>query len=423
MGQLDDRKIMITFVSLLLERRIVFCSSKLSILSSCIQTAVALLYPFTWQHIFIPVLPRSLLSFVCAPMPFVVGVLRTELQEVLSLPMDEVLIIDLDTNTFIRTPSECETDDLNLVPPHLVAKLRKVLKESAKNIKRATKQKPNGELEEKQLQYELRIVKQDLTEKFVQFFASILGKYRNHLRDNHFDTEQYIQAQPSDIVDFLSCFSGSQMFECFINERVQGLTEGGFEKLIDDYERLEQSKIGLETTLELKKAGKRTNIKNGWQTLRNSFKKDTQPVTITPGSIGAPTLVKSSSHRPPSEAFSTPTPVPVTQTTKPLPSIPEFVVPRKSMPKPPGGLTRPSPPPRAPARNGSDPDLLSATPFQPKPNRCVSVQIEPGTIASIGIPPRVPQRPANNRMSMMPMRPAPAPRPSKPPPKPPRTIS
>lgn len=40
---------MIIFVSLLLERRIIFCATKLSVLSSCIQAAVALVYPFTWQ--------------------------------------------------------------------------------------------------------------------------------------------------------------------------------------------------------------------------------------------------------------------------------------------------------------------------------------------------------------------------------------
>ena len=49
---------------------------------------MALLYPFTWQHIFVPVLPPSLLTFCCAPMPFVLGILRTSLEEAAKQPLD-----------------------------------------------------------------------------------------------------------------------------------------------------------------------------------------------------------------------------------------------------------------------------------------------------------------------------------------------
>ncbi len=57
---------------------------------------MALLYPFTWQHVFIPVLPASLIDMCCAPMPFVVGVLSSYLPEVMKLPLDDVLMVDLD---------------------------------------------------------------------------------------------------------------------------------------------------------------------------------------------------------------------------------------------------------------------------------------------------------------------------------------
>ena len=96
---------------------------------------MAMVYPLTWQHIYIPVLPKSLLTFVCAPMPFVVGILRTELNEVLSLPMDEVLIVDVDNNHFIRTPAASETEDLELLPPNYVSSLRRSLKSAIKVMK------------------------------------------------------------------------------------------------------------------------------------------------------------------------------------------------------------------------------------------------------------------------------------------------
>lgn len=64
---------MVIFASMLYERRIIFTSKKLSRLSACVQSANALLYPMSWQHIFIPVLPQSLIDYLLAPMPYLIG--------------------------------------------------------------------------------------------------------------------------------------------------------------------------------------------------------------------------------------------------------------------------------------------------------------------------------------------------------------
>lgn len=61
-----------------------------STLSQCIHAAAALLYPFSWAHTYIPVVPESLLATVCCPTPFMVGVQMRFLQEVLDSPMEEV---------------------------------------------------------------------------------------------------------------------------------------------------------------------------------------------------------------------------------------------------------------------------------------------------------------------------------------------
>jgi len=68
-------------------------------------------------------------------MPFVVGVLKTDLNEVLRNPMDEVLLIDLDNDSFILTPSQNATDDLELIPTSYIDPLRKQIKSAAKTIK------------------------------------------------------------------------------------------------------------------------------------------------------------------------------------------------------------------------------------------------------------------------------------------------
>lgn len=61
-----------------------------STLSQCIHAAAALLYPFSWAHTYIPVVPESLLATVCCPTPFMVGVQMRFQQEVMESPMEEV---------------------------------------------------------------------------------------------------------------------------------------------------------------------------------------------------------------------------------------------------------------------------------------------------------------------------------------------
>ncbi|KAL6045117.1 Suppression of tumorigenicity 5 [Balamuthia mandrillaris] len=133
LNHLDPQTILHTFAALLVERRIIFIADTLGSLSACVQAIVALLYPFTWQHIFIPVLPQSLLTFCCAPMPFVVGVLRScqpELEK-LSGAMDEVIYVDLDNNKFISSFSE----DWKLLPSSCREPLLEALSVACKHVK------------------------------------------------------------------------------------------------------------------------------------------------------------------------------------------------------------------------------------------------------------------------------------------------
>lgn len=61
-----------------------------SVLSRCGHAVLALLYPFTWQHTFVPVLPASMLDVSCSPTPFLIGVLAPCLPQLLELPIEEV---------------------------------------------------------------------------------------------------------------------------------------------------------------------------------------------------------------------------------------------------------------------------------------------------------------------------------------------
>ncbi|XP_064876816.1 DENN domain-containing protein 2C isoform X3 [Oncorhynchus nerka] len=96
------------FASLLLERRVIFIANKLSVLSRCGHAALALLYPFTWQHTFVPVLPASMLDISCSPTPFLMGALVPCLPELLELPIEEVLIVDLCADKFVKQDNDLQ---------------------------------------------------------------------------------------------------------------------------------------------------------------------------------------------------------------------------------------------------------------------------------------------------------------------------
>lgn len=78
----DPKNMIAVFAAMLAERRIIFTSRRLDRLSSCVQAANAFLYPMVWQHIFIPILPMKMKEFLCAPMPYLIGVPEAVLETV-----------------------------------------------------------------------------------------------------------------------------------------------------------------------------------------------------------------------------------------------------------------------------------------------------------------------------------------------------
>ena len=60
--------------AILQEKSVVFISSNLALLSSCVLCAHALLRPFKWPNLMIPIVPNSLRELLDAPIPFLAGI-------------------------------------------------------------------------------------------------------------------------------------------------------------------------------------------------------------------------------------------------------------------------------------------------------------------------------------------------------------
>ncbi|XP_006649392.2 uncharacterized protein LOC102701985 [Oryza brachyantha] len=62
------------FAGVLLEKQIVVICPNLGVLSAIVLSVIPMIRPFQWQSLLLPVLPRKLVDFLDAPVPFIAGV-------------------------------------------------------------------------------------------------------------------------------------------------------------------------------------------------------------------------------------------------------------------------------------------------------------------------------------------------------------
>lgn len=125
----DVNNMITIFFSMLNERRVIVTSKKVSRLTACIQAASSLLYPLSWQYLYIPVLPGPMIDFLTAPVPFLMGVPDVTLKRKPAAEIGEVVILDADSNT-VKNPFA----DEDIFPPEVASTLKKNLKEKVMNL-------------------------------------------------------------------------------------------------------------------------------------------------------------------------------------------------------------------------------------------------------------------------------------------------
>uniref|UniRef100_A0AAV2LMR8 UDENN domain-containing protein n=1 Tax=Knipowitschia caucasica TaxID=637954 RepID=A0AAV2LMR8_KNICA len=188
------------YASMLFERRILIFASKLSTLTSCVHALSAVLCPMNWQHIFIPVLPPHLLDYCCAPMPYLIGVHTSLAEKVRSRGLEEVVILDVDTNTL-----ESPFNDFKKIPTDVMSQLKMSLKRQA--VSRGS----------------------GVSRAFLRAQALLFGGYRQALctqsGDLSFNKELFL-GHKSWMKQFLQSAIHCQFFKQFIDSRLDVLNKG-----------------------------------------------------------------------------------------------------------------------------------------------------------------------------------------------------
>ncbi|XP_072123828.1 DENN domain-containing protein 2A [Mobula birostris] len=222
-SSLSIRQLIKVFASLLLERRVIFTADKLSTLSKCCHAVMALLYPFAWQHTYIPVLPPSMIDIACSPTPFLIGLLSSSLSKLKDLPLEEVLVVNLGANKFLRQVD----DEDSILPRKLQVALEHVLEIRNELVSQEEDTVLDG----------LGSLNTVVSETFVRFFVEIVGHYSLYMTSNEKDERIFLweafrkSISSKSVRRFLEVFMETQMFGGFIQDRelrklgVKGLFE------------------------------------------------------------------------------------------------------------------------------------------------------------------------------------------------------
>lgn len=91
------------FTCMLLEHQILFLSNDLNKLMLVAESLTTLFFPLLWQHVYVPVLPPSLLHFLDAPVPFIMGLYyeTEEEKDRFEIPEASLCLLDIDNNDLL----------------------------------------------------------------------------------------------------------------------------------------------------------------------------------------------------------------------------------------------------------------------------------------------------------------------------------
>ncbi|KFQ29940.1 DENN domain-containing protein 2D, partial [Mesitornis unicolor] len=225
--RLSPNLILHIFASAVLERRLIFLAEELSVLSQCIHAVAALLYPFTWAHTYIPVVPECLLDTVCCPTPFMVGI---QMRHLRAQPMEEVIHPGFHQCRVLHNPIAFQVgDEEEILPIKLQNEMLTSLNRHNNNNNVHTPEQVNALV----------------SEAFVHFFVRTVGHYASHIKwsrngSGTFQERAFCKAITSKTSrKFVKKFVKTNMFSLFIEEAEKSRIpqEAYFQQKISEYHK------------------------------------------------------------------------------------------------------------------------------------------------------------------------------------------
>jgi len=157
---LSETIVLHILATLLLERKLIFISKNLSVLSVCVDAVQSMLYPFVWQHTLVPILPQTMTEISSAPTPFILGMLANNVDHWHSIKPDHGMLVDLDSGKVLHSVG----DEASILPRRSQRILRSAW-EITFNITQQAESARNALL----------------SQSFLRLFVDLCGHYQQHI--------------------------------------------------------------------------------------------------------------------------------------------------------------------------------------------------------------------------------------------------
>jgi len=221
--QLGIKNVLILLCAVMTENKILFLSKCYWHLTDSCRALVALMYPFRYTHVYIPILPAPLTEVLSTPTPFIMGIhssLQTEITDLL-----DVIVVDLDGG--LVTIPESLTPPVPILPSPLWEQTQDLLSMILfPNLAQAdlafpTLERPSALAKtDAQIDKELRAIFMRLFAQLLQGYRSCLTIIRIHPKPViTFHKAGFLGARDLIESEFLFRVLDSMFFTTFVNER------------------------------------------------------------------------------------------------------------------------------------------------------------------------------------------------------------
>ncbi|XP_071014223.1 DENN domain-containing protein 5A-like isoform X4 [Oncorhynchus clarkii lewisi] len=182
------------FTCALLEIQILLYSQHYQRLMTVAESITALMFPFQWQHVYVPILPASLLHFLDAPVPYLMGLHSNGEGDRTKLELPQELDVREDTSSNKDLKVQCDEEELKM--HQLNIQVREVF------ANRFTQMFAD---------YEVFVIQPSQDKE---------SWFSNRDQMQNFDKASFLSDQPEPYLPFLSRFLETQMFASFIDSKI-----------------------------------------------------------------------------------------------------------------------------------------------------------------------------------------------------------
>ena len=262
LDKLTISNIILLFRLLLFEQKILLVSNDYNDLTQLSLNLISLLYPFSWIHIYIPIITGKMLKYLESFLPYLNGMNKTlyereNVKQTIYSSDQDLYIFDIDKNSLEISHNlngnkkESAIKFLNKNVPSFPKKIENIITNQLNSIKSNYKKKDLNNIGS--LNIKMKIV-------FLQVFIEILYDYKSYLTFIEdlpiFNNNTFISERPEIDMNFYKELMNTQLFQMFIQNSLN-YENYFFDELIKEYplnkkEKNENNKyyINLQEKLE-----------------------------------------------------------------------------------------------------------------------------------------------------------------------------